>query len=258
MFYQGTCPRCGEEIPKERYATGFAVCSCGWADPTPFNKHRMQRENKIVVTMVVAAVCLTLAYGHLARWGSYAFEIPFVRIAEFTGTLSKEGYQELAQACVERNKWSCAKDAYIGLYRKYRSTGDSSGLASLAALQLQLGETQAALASYGSYVNSGGKDATALLKYAQVLEGQSQFEDALRIYDLSIAAAPQTLPVRATTGIVRILMQQEKLESARARIVAFHESAENAKGYLTFELAEIEGKLNSSSTEANKKLAFKH
>lgn len=237
MAFHGNCPQCGSDIPRERYGTGYAICECGWYDVSSREQARKQAEKKVIHILIGASVAMVLMYAHLLSWGSYAVSIPFTKLAQVTGTLSKSGYEELAQACIELNKWDCAKDAYLGLYRK---TGDSSGLASLAYLQTRLNERDAALSSYAAYVKVGGNDGISLLRYGKMLEEVGQMEQALVIYEKSITARPEILPVQATTAIVRHLIKKGQYEDAYARIIAFHESAGNAKGYLNTERLQLE------------------
>lgn len=243
MAFHGNCPQCGSNIPSERYGTGYAICECGWFDVSSRDLAQKQSEKKVIHVLIGASVVMVLMYAHLLSWGSYAVSIPFTKLAQLTGTLSKSGYEELAQACIELNKWDCAKDAYVGVYRK---TGDPSGLSSLAHLQSRLNERDAALSSYAAYVKSGGNDGVALLRYAKLLEERGNSEQAIAIYEKSIAARPDILPVQATTAIVRHLIKKGQYEDAYARILAFHESAGNAKGYLNTERLQLEEALGQS------------
>lgn len=237
MHVHGFCPRCNQEIPSERYVTGFAICECGWFDGAPEQKARSATEKKTITAMVVAAVLFTALYGHMLNWGAYAFEIPFVKIQQLTGTLSKQGYEELADACVHLNKWSCAQDTYMDLYKQTR---DPEGLARLAHLQVRLQDRNAALSSYAAYFRAQGRNGEAALEYAKLLEESGNTEMAFQYYEASIQMRPQILPVSATTAIVRLYMKQGRYQEAYDRILAFHSSAGNAKGYLNTELAQLE------------------
>lgn len=237
MMLHGTCPICSQPIPRERLSEGTVVCPCGWTDPSMTYKAEDAMEKKNIITLIVAALILAGGYAHLVNWGSYATSIPFTKVAQLTGMLSKEGYQNLAQACIELNKWNCAKDAFLDLYR---SKKDVEGLSGLAYLQTRLLETDAASATFASYFKVGGKDGLSALRYAKLLEEKGQIDEALKYYELSVTARPLDLPVQATTAIVRLLMKQGRYEDALARITEFHESAGNAKGYLNTELAQLE------------------
>jgi hypothetical protein len=157
--------------------------------------------------------------------------------------MNKQGYTELAEACIQLNKWDCAREAYIGMQQ---ITKDGEGLLLLARLQVRLSEPQAAATTLATYFRLGGRDGDAALQYAALLEAQGDDASAMKYYEASIELRPKILPVQATTAIVRLLMKQGKYDQAQERILAFHESAENAKGYLNTELAQAESAMGQT------------
>lgn len=232
----GFCPRCSAELTQADHSAGFAICKCGWFDNESNHNAVEKNEKKTMGVLAGAAVVLVLGYGHLISWGSYAIDIPIVKIQQMTGTLSAAGYDELAQNCIVLNKWSCATNAYVDLYHK---TQDPSALAKLASLQSRLGNATAALATYNEYHRVGGKEADALLKFGRLLDEAGQTDQAFKVFEESIAARPEVLPVQATGSIVRMLMKQGRYEEAHRRLVEFRKSAGNAPGYLNTEFSEI-------------------
>lgn len=249
MITYTSCPRCGESLTQERFATGSAICQCGWSDPSPSLKAREKSDRKAIQVMIVGAIALAAAYAHLVNWGTYALSIPVVKAEQWTGTLSKEGYNELAKACLGLGKISCAKNAYLELYQ---SKKDVDGLASLAKLQIRLNDNETGLRTFSAYFQAGGASADASLHYGRALEEAGRTDEAISFYEKSIAVSGETLPVQATTGIVRILMKQGQYENALSRIQAFHESAGNAKGYLNTELTQLEQYLAQQAAKNDK------
>jgi hypothetical protein len=242
-MFHGNCPRCSSEIPQESVTTGQAMCSaCGWTDPSFVISSQSKNEKKTITALVVAAIVIVLGYAHLVSWGSYAVKAPFMKIGEMAGMLSTPSLRELGQVCIDLNKWSCAKKAYLGIYTK---NGDVSGLADLAYLQSRLNENEAAVATYTSYLKGGGKNGEAILRYAKLLEITSHDVDAMKMYEDSIVVRPDILPVQATAGIVRVMMKQGHFQEARERILAFHASAGNAKGFLNTELTQLDNYFKS-------------
>lgn len=241
----GFCPRCSAELTQDDHSAGFAICKCGWYDNESAHQATEKNEKKTLGVLAGAAVALVLGYGHLVSWGSYAIQIPFVKVAQITGTLSPAGHDELAQACIVLNKWSCAKDAYVDLFHK---TNDPQALAKLASLQSRLGETPAALATYTEYRRIGGKDGEALLRFGRLLEEAGQTDAAFDVLEESIAARPEVLPVQATGTIVRMLMKQGRYDEAHKRLVEFRKSAGNAAGYLNTEFAEVSAARSSKKS----------
>lgn len=236
MKIHGFCPRCSDKLEQEDHSAGFAICKCGWFDNESSQQASEKNEKKTMAVLAGAAIVLVLGYGHLISWGSFAIQIPFVKVAQMTGTLSPAGHNELAEACIVLNKWSCAKNAYLDLFHK---TKDPVALAKLASLQSRLGDTTAALVTYQEYHRLGGREADALLKYGRLLDEAGQTQVAFQVLEESIAARPEVLPVQATGSIVRMLMKQGRYEEAHQRLVEFRKSAGNAAGYLNTEMAEV-------------------
>ena len=249
MHVQGFCPQCNQQISSERHLTGYAICECGWFDNSARVTADKREEKKIIATMIFSAVFMAVLYGHMLNWGSYAFKIPFVKVAQVTGLLSKDGYLELAKTCVQLNKWACAQNAYVDLYHQ---SGDPEGLAQLAHLQVRLSEKALAETTYATYFKVGGKNADSAIEYGQLLEDNSKFDQALSYYEKSITLRPLVLPINATTSVVRLLIKIGKYQEAYDRIVDFHASAGNAEGYLNTELAQLEPKVTPSQKAADK------
>jgi hypothetical protein len=243
MAHFGNCPRCNGELHKNVMsgnirAGGLAVCSkCGWFESQSQAKARVQTENQTITLMIAFSVALLLVAAHMVSWGGHAFTIPGLKVAQWTGMLSPAGYDELAQDCIDLNKYACARTAYIESFQINRSP---EPLAKLARLQVRMQETQMAMSTFGTYFKNGGKDGEAALLYGQLLEQAGQDADAEKMLELSIAARSSMLPIAATGAIVRIMMKQGRYDEARTRIENFQASAGNAKGYLNTELAQIE------------------
>lgn len=254
MQGHGFCPQCNKEIPQERYLNGTAICECGWFDKGASMKAQSQAERQTIIAMIGASVFLILLYGHLINWGSYAFSIPVVKLQQITGTLSKDGYKELAEACIRLNKWSCAQESYLDIYKQ---TNDPEGLAGLAHLQVRLKDHKAAMSSYAAYFKAQGHNGDAALEYAKLLEEAGDTQMAFKYYEASIQMRPQILPVMATTSIVRLLMKQGQYAQAYERILDFHASAGNANGYLNTEMTQLEEYLGAEGRELKRKAAKK-
>lgn len=254
MTFHNFCPRCNQEFSKKNHVSGIAICECGWSDQTSENKAAMKIEKKAITAMFAFAVLFTVGFGHLQSWGSHATSIPMIKIKQMTGNLSTQGYRELAQACIELNKWSCAENAYVELANL---RGDTEGFAELGSLQQRRGLPERAFAAYQEYEKRGGNDAFSLVQYGKVLEMLNQDLEAMKIYEKSIAAAPEALPVQATSGIVRLLIKKGSYEEAYVRIIEFHESAQNAKAYMNTELAQLEKQLGSVAARKIEKKTLK-
>ena len=193
-------------------------------------------EKRAIKSMYIAAAVLVTGFMYVSSWGSYSMSLPLIKLQQITGTLSPQGYEELAQACMSLGKYDCVREAYMGGFKK---SADPIFFAKLGRFEARLGSLQPSINAYGSYFKLGGTDADATIQYAKLLEEANLLDEALKFYEAAIPARPEALPIQATAGIVRVMVKQGKYKEARERIMEFHRSAGNAKGYLNTELAQL-------------------
>ena len=201
-------------------------------------------EKKTIVSMVTGVAVMMALFLHFATWGSYSFAVPFVKLQDMTGMLSKKGYLDYAKSCEELRKWSCAKQAYANLYKKH---GEVLGIEKLARFQVRLGEMDDAMSAFEIYFRKGGKSGEAAYEYAKLLEQRGMDNEAMKFYDISIAERPKVLAIQATGGIIRILTKQGRVVEVRDRILSFHGSAENAKTFFVTELIKAQDVLRRNA-----------
>lgn len=202
-----------------------------------------KHEKQTIGVFIAIAVAMTLTYGHILSWGPHAGSALVLQAGSTFGMLGAEGYKELAQACIDNNKWDCAEQSYVSLFKK---TNDVEVVGDLAELQTKLRKFPQAAATYETYFKLGGKNSDAAYFNGQVLEQIGQTDRAAEMYRTSIELKPENLSINATSALVRLLMKQGKNSEARAIVKAFHEGAENAKGYLNAEASELEKILGPS------------
>jgi tetratricopeptide (TPR) repeat protein len=244
MNFHSFCPRCGTEFAPEQFATGSVICSCGWFDDTVQTHASHKTENSTIKAMAAFGFIFVAGFLHIGSWGNYALSIPFTKAAQVTGLLSADGYRGLAKTCITLNKWTCAETALVELAT---DRGDVEGYAQAGSLYSKLNNPQKAISFYAAYEKAGGKNAMSLLSYAKALEAAGQDNEATRVYEKSIAANPLALPVQATSGIVHIQLKHGQYVEAYERILSFHESAENANGYLNVESGQLQKQLGEKT-----------
>jgi tetratricopeptide (TPR) repeat protein len=182
--------------------------------------------------MAAASLLMIGLFIHVASWGNYASEVPVLKFEEVTGLLSSEGYERLGFICSDLGKLQCAIDAYKGMHR---AAGDIQGFVDLGRLQLHIGKWKSAAASFAAYFKAGGYSYEAALGYAESLELGAHLRKARLYYQIAIDRSGETLPVRATSALVHILMREGKDTEALKRIDAFYASGNEARGYLNTE-----------------------
>lgn len=244
MTIHGSCPRCGNEIPHERFIDGQAVCSCGWYDDRAARRAADKTERKTIIAMIVSSVILAAGFVHVTQWGSDALSYPILKAQELTGVLSASGYEKLASICLNHRKYECTKEAYRGQYVVGRNP---ETLARLAKLNMQLGLNNEALQIYAQYFAAGGEEIEAAYLYGKLLEEAGQYDQALAMYETAVQKSVDTLPVHSTGAIVRLLIKLGRYEEAYSRIQSFHELSEQAKGYLNTELSQLEAHFTAAA-----------
>lgn len=155
---------------------------------------------------------------------------------QMTGTLSVEGYNELAQMCIGTGQYTCAEDAYLELFEKSKNP---EALLRLAYLQGRQKKADEAAETFQNYFAADGRDGNAMIAYAKLLEQKDQLKEALNYYMASIPARPEIVPVQATTGIIRIYKKQKRYREAYNHLLAFRRTSPIAREYLKEEMQSI-------------------
>lgn len=247
------CPICSQEIEASRAletASGTTlVCTCGYSDSNAQMHADRSAEKRTITAFMIVCALILVGFAHLVNWGGYALSMPFRQMARMTGTISPQGLEHVIQACFDRSKWDCVQDAHGELYQK---TKNPEVLARLAHFRERLNRTEDARLTYDWYLRAGGQNAEALFRYADLLENAGDSSKALELYVKSIAAAGERLPVRAMTGLLRILMNEGRNQEAFDHLQAFYSSAGNAKDYFGSEYQSLENSIKRGKRVAKR------
>ncbi len=226
------CPQCSSELICD-HETNSAICGCGYSTNTPLSKVYEKRSRSLKKFYAIGALTVLALYMHLMSWGSYATQIPGLKLSAMIGTATPATYQTIVDACMQQNKWVCVQDTYLSWYK---ATGDVETIAKLGHFRVLLKDYVNAAKAYESYYRIGGKDPAVAVQYGLVLEKNNDLDGALKYFGIAIQTSdPGKLPAQATGEIVQILLKQQKFEQARETIIGFWDSAENAKGYFNTE-----------------------
>ncbi len=227
------CAVCNEKHEGDQQV----ICTCGWKDRIVEREMARELDIRAAIRIAISAIGVLVLALHCIKWGEYSLSIPFLRLRQATGLLSAGGYADLATACTSIRQWSCAENAFEQVFAKSK---DPEALRLIASMQLRLEQNDEATESYSRYFKAGGKDLTAHLEYAALLEAKHRVNEAMVIYRRAIDLTPASkLPVQATAGLVRLEIKMERYTKALNRILEFHELSPNAKGYLNTELEQL-------------------
>lgn len=202
--------------------------------------HEKNGQRKVQKSLTLATAILAAVILYLFSYGRFALELPAMKIMQITGQLSPDGYLKLAQIHIDLGQFQAAEAAVIEVYKLNQ---DPVALARLAQMTRKLGDSKKSEKYYQTYFKAGGKDPEFALEYGALLEKNNQPQEARAQYETAIEWSGESLPIRATGALVRLLMQSRQNEVAFRTVVQFHNMAENAKGYLNTERAQLEAVL---------------
>lgn len=242
MGMMPSCPKCGTEL-----ATPFAkVCGCGWFDNREAIKTERNREKRAIAQIIMGAILLAVVVSQFATWGGSLFPVYAIKLKQTLFLGSEKDHLRIANYCRELRNWKCVEKSYRAMMSDHKSV---TAIGDLARLKFQLGDYPSARKLFSEYFAANGNSPANMVIYGKILEASKASIEALEYYKMALKASEHTdsqiLPVEATSGVVRTLIKTGRHREARATILEFHGSTENAKGYLNNELQQVEQVLKS-------------
>ncbi|MCB0365563.1 MAG: tetratricopeptide repeat protein [Bdellovibrionales bacterium] len=189
--------------------------------------------DRISAMIIVFAMVLIGAFIHAINWDTYFFEIIPLKAKEMTGTANTQDLFKIVEICKARHKHNCVKDSYKQIYRINK---DITILAKLGELQHATGDIQAAAHTFKEYVKLGGSEAEPTYRYAQVLAGMGQVDEAIRFYRQVLELKPNTLQITVTRNYVFMLIEHNRYEHALEVIQYYRKKADNTGYFMEKEL----------------------
>ena len=207
------CPRCQNEIPKERQLYGLTVCECGWTSSHlgALNDRRMT--DKVCMSIVGVALLLIAAFIHTVNWDNYSIVIIPLKVKQLTQSASAADLKEIAKICDARLKYACVMDAHA--QRAQLFPEENEAWAELGILYSNQGYTEEAAESLGHYFKQGGKDPKAAYEYAKALGQLGQVKESSKWFKYVLKAKPGMLQISVTRSYVDMLVKHKKLKVAR-------------------------------------------
>ncbi|MCB0386757.1 MAG: tetratricopeptide repeat protein [Bdellovibrionales bacterium] len=233
MTQFGHCPACHRPIPQDRIFGTVIVCECGWTASSYAKAAERRVTDRISAMIIVFAMVLIGAFIHAINWDTYFFAVIPLKAKEMTGTANTQDLFKIVEICKARHKHSCVKDSYKQIYRLNK---DINILAKLGELQQATGDVQAAVHTFKEYVKLGGKDAEPTYRYAQVLAGMGQVDEAIRFYRQVLDQKPDTLQITVTRSYVSMLIENKRYEHALEVIQYYRKKADNTGYFMEKEL----------------------
>lgn len=239
MNMTGICKACGKDLPDHQLVT---ICECGWTDTSHLRKHEIVQQKRTIWFIIGFSIVFLIGAKHVFNWGGDAVSIVFLKMGKSVGLISASGLEDVIEICERRGKFECANDAHLTLLR--RQPNNAQALQRFAHFNYQLKQYPLASLGYETYIKVGGRDYDSLIEYAQISALQGQKDKAKDSYRMAMqSAGAKILPVKATTGLVRLLIDESQFEEAKRILQEFYEGDEHGSQYLTKEFQILQEKL---------------
>ena len=211
MLEFGACPSCKLEISPERKSQSPIVCDhCGTtAGSAPVTTHH----RRSILFMVGFSVFVVLGYVQVTNWDSAWFSIVPIGVKETLGMATKADFEAKAQICLDLKKFDCVEESYLNV-----ASTEPAQFARAGHFQIQRGKFNEAAQSYYKFFTAGNQDLEASYNYAKALAKLGQVDQAIKYFDQVLAAKPETLQVTVVQNYVRLLVDNQRLDQARALI----------------------------------------
>ncbi|MCM2281001.1 MAG: hypothetical protein NDI61_04055 [Bdellovibrionaceae bacterium] len=231
MTLNGICKACGKDLDANQFV---AMCACGWHDSAP-NKEQVQKaQMRMIQKLAGCAALLLVGVLHFGKWGGDGFAILPLKAANSIGLLGVSGTQHLVKVCMRHGDLECADRGFQKL--SALANGNKDILQRAAHFHHQVKNHALANSNYDTYVKAGGRDYDALEEYGRSLVLAGDNTKAKEIFQLAIDNADKaTLPVRATRGLLQVLIEEKNEKEARDIILAFRKGDHHGERYFEAE-----------------------
>ena len=244
MLEFGACPHCKLEISPERKNQTPVVCNhCGFTPNTAKTERSFER--KSMYFSLGASVFVVLSYIQIANWDKAWLSILPIGAKETLGMASPSDYEDKAQICLDLKKYDCTEDAYLHV-----AAAQPAQFARAGHFQMQRSKFNEAAQSYYKFFTGGGQDLESSYNYAKALAQLGQVDTAIKYFDQVLAAKPETLQVTVVQNYVRLLVDHQRYDQAKALIERIRKNGgEFAASFMDPEYKKIKD-LNSRTASA--------
>lgn len=210
------CLSCKKEISADRIFENSVACECGWMG----DRYAKIKRAKLVSQMITAHIALAgllVALGliHVAKWGTYSFEVITLLSAEKSHESSLSQAERLLEICKERGHISCQESVLNRLDNDFHKL---YAKAELGALYVFLGRDEEAVEALEDFVESGSKDVKALLNLAVAYGHLGEVEKSTEQFRKIFALKPGIVQVTVTRAFVAMLLRNRKFTEAKIAI----------------------------------------
>lgn len=235
MLQFGACPRCHQDVAKDRRNSSPIVCNhCGWVMSDSEAVSELKTERRFISFAVIFALILVSGFLQIVNWNQYSLAVIPLQVKELAGLSTPQDSEKMAAICMERHKYDCVE-------RMYKAVANLSptNLVRLAKFQTKREEYQQASQTFQKFFQNGGVDLEASYQYAQALGSIGQVDQAAKYYDYVLGAKPGTLQVTVVQNYVKLLMDANRYDQAKKLIENVRSRGANASMFMEPEFQKI-------------------
>jgi len=219
-----------------------SVCNhCGFVLSDNDTRTDLRMKYSYLASVVLTSLFIITGFIQLANWGSNSFEIMFLKVSEWTGTVSVGELERMAKICLEAKKYNCAEARYAQIANKEPST-----YLRLGKLQIAMSKYPEAVDSLRTYLARNEQDLEGMYLYGRALGEVGQVDAAARYYNRVIDAKPKVVPVTVVQNYVKLLVRHGRLGDARNVIDRIRKRDISVSGFMTEEYLEIQRRLQGA------------
>lgn len=220
-----TCPRCYFKITEDRQTDPVVVCpQCGYVKGD--NEKKLQvtmfKEHVIVGSLVVLILSLAIVY--TSRWGSLSVTAIVPNAKILLGMANQIDYQKISDSCLILNRYDCYGEMQ-GALAKLNPQNPMHYAEQAKALWYQK-RFPLAVEAYKNYLNQGGDDIKVIYRYAYLLGGMGDVEQATELYESILQRTQNVIPVTIVSSYIDLLLDNGNINAAKKVIKKYRK-----KGY---------------------------
>ncbi len=235
MMSNSTCPRCQLEISAQRLASPPTVCNhCGFTTTKYIREYLEAGERRTISIFASGMVILSFSFMLLMNWDRHSVEIIPLTLKEWIGATGPADAERLGEICMDLKKWDCVENAY-----SVAGQQDPTQLPRLGEFQMRREKYQEAARTYFSFFQKGGDDLEASYNYARALAKLGEVDEAVKYFDLVLAAKPDVRQVTVVQNYVKLLMDHQRYEQAKTLIQEIRKQGPESGSFMETEFQQI-------------------
>lgn len=238
----GTCPRCQLDISEERKKSAPVICNhCGFTLSTNMSKHIEGGERRTITIFAGVLTLLCFSFMLVMNWDIHSLEIIPLKIKETIGMSSNSDVERMGEICMDLKKWDCVETSY-----GHAANKDAQALPRLGDFQMKRAKWQAAAQTYYRFFQAGGQDLDASYNYAKALSQLGEVDEAVKYFDMVLAAKPDVRQVTVVQNYVKLLMDHQRYDQAKTLIQGIRKQGPDSSLFMETEYKQIQDMATAS------------